>query len=150
MRPSSIISFERLYLASVVLGLLGGIWAWLHWTDMMPGGTPPQMAAMMPVIIAGGVVFSLIVDLLLWFFIARRGSEVAKWIYIVLFAIAVVGVLRSLFGGGHVELPGLVRVVSLLRVLIEAASAWLLFRPDANLWFKGSGQPPGNLHDTFS
>jgi hypothetical protein len=116
---------------------------------MMPGGTPPQMAAMMPAIMAGGVVFSLIVDLLLWFFIARRGSEVAKWIYIVLFAIAVVGVLRSLFGGGHVELPGLVRILSFLRVLIEAACAWLLFRPDANAWFKGE-RTPSNLNDTFS
>ncbi len=149
MRPSSIISFERLYLASVVLGLLGGIWAWLHWTDMMPGGTPPQMAAMMPTIMAGGIVFSLIVDLLLWFFIARRGSEVAKWIYVVLFAVAVAGVLRSLLGGGHVELPGLVCIVALLRVLVEAACAWLLFRPGANAWFKGD-RAPRDLNDTFS
>lgn len=134
MRPQSIRVFERLYLVSVLLSILGGVWTWFHWSDVLPAGTPPQAAAMMPAIIGGGLLFGIILNLLLWFFIARRGAEIAKWIFVVLFALGLAGVVRSLFGGGAV-LPGPMRIISIVQMLLQAGCTWMLFRPDSKPWF---------------
>ncbi len=148
MRPRSIVLFERAFGFNILLGIVAGIWAWTRWSAMMPPGVPPQMTTMMPIIMAVSLIGGTIINLLLLFFIARKGAEVAKWIFIVLFALGLLGVVRGLVGPAvAMTLPS--HILSVVQILIEAVCAWLLFRPDAVAWFKGD-RVPSDLHDTFS
>jgi uncharacterized membrane protein len=147
MRPKSIVQFERLFILTIVLGALSSIWSWLHWQDLMPAGTPAQTAAMMPTIMGATLVIGILINLLLLFFIARKGSEVAKWIFVVFFALGLLSVVRSLTGGA-MQLPLLMRLLSLVQIALEAGCVWLVFRPDATRWFKGERST--DLNDTFS
>ena len=89
------------------------------------------------------IVFILIY-LLLIYFISRKGSPVAKWIYVVL---AVLGLL-----GGIVAIPLMAKIgiVPLLIVIVQYAlslvSLWLLFQPDSKAWFsEGRTADPNDL-----
>jgi len=148
MRPRSIVLFERIFGFTILLGVAAGAWAWMHWNSMLPAGSPPQVATMMPIIMAGSLIGGLVINLLLLFFIARKGAEVAKWIFIVFFALGLLGVVRGLTGP-TVQMSPLTHILSVVQILIEAYCVWLLFRPDAAAWFKGE-RAPGDLHDTFS
>jgi hypothetical protein len=147
MRPRAIVLFERLYLSGVVLGAAAGLWSVLHIDRMLPPGTPPGMMASMPLITGFSLIGSVAINLLLWFFIARRGATVAKWILIVLFVIGLFGSMRMVIGI-RVQVPALMRIEAAIRLLLDAVCVWLLFRPDARLWFKG--ERPSDLHDIFS
>ncbi|MDH7638849.1 hypothetical protein [Sphingomonas oryzagri] len=149
MRPRSILLFERIFLVYVLSGLASGIWSMLHISSFVPAGMPPRMMAAMPVFMIGGVIGTLVVDLLLWFFIARRGADIARWIFVILFALGVVGVLRSLFGHPQFMLPAMVMLITVARLVLDGICTALLFRPDAVRWFKGQ-RMPGDLGDTFS
>jgi hypothetical protein len=134
----------------VIIGIASGIWTATHWSGLMPAGTPPQFVAMMPIFMAVGVAISLVVDLLLWFFIARKAAEIAKWIFVILFAVALAGMARTLFGQQqHVVLPTVTLAVSVVRLLLNGFCTALLLRPDAKRWFRGE-RGPSALHDTFS
>ncbi|HYJ28873.1 MAG TPA: hypothetical protein VEW25_00855 [Allosphingosinicella sp.] len=74
--------------------------------------------------------------LLLWL-IARRGSNVARWIWVVL---CVGGLAVSLWDIGamsRMALPDM--LMQAAQGLLTIVSIWLLFRPDANAWFARSG-----------
>jgi hypothetical protein len=148
MRPRSIMLFERVFGFTILLGAASGIWAWLHWSSMLPPGAPPQVASMMPAIMAGSLIGGVVINLLLLFFIARKGAEVAKWIFIIFFALGLLGVVRGL-ASPTVQMSPLTHILSIVQILIEAYCVWLLFRPDAVAWFKGE-RVPRDLHDTFS
>ena len=148
MRPKSIVLFERLFVFDILLGLASGAWAWMHWSDMIPAGSPPQVVAMMPAIMAGSLIGGIVINLLLLFFIARKGAEVAKWIFVVLFAIGLWSVARG-FMSPTVRMPVLTHVLVVVQMLIQAFCVWLVFRPDTVAWFKGE-RAPRDLTDTFS
>jgi hypothetical protein len=147
MRPQSIILFERIYLATVAIGVVTGIWSWLHWSELMPPGMPAAMAGIMPVIMGVSLAFGIGIDLLLWYFIARRGSNVAKWIFILFFALAILGVVRGLFVTS-VHISVFRHLISVIELSMQAVCVWLVFRPDTTRWFRG--EPSDDLHDIFS
>jgi hypothetical protein len=147
MRPQSIILFERIYLTCVALGAVAGTWSFLHVGQMMPPGAPPALTASLPLISGVSLVAGVAINLLLWFFIARRGANVAKWIFIVFFVLGLFGLVRMVMGVNTL-IPGLMRVSAAIQLVLQAACAWLVFRPDARAWFKG--ERPNDLHDIFS
>jgi drug/metabolite transporter (DMT)-like permease len=133
-RPQSIVNFERCYLGSVALGLIATA---LNWSHMQSLVAVQQSTAMVgrwyaPTLI----VVSLIINLLLWYFAARRGSVVAKWIVVVLFAFACLGIVTGF--AMHTNPPGIAGVISVVVFVLEAIAVWLLFKPDAKAWF---GEP---------
>lgn len=131
-RPSSIITFERLYLAGFALSLIG--WA-VDWPNM-----EARLAANPQTRPFGWMLFvmlalNVIVTLLLWYFTARRASVVAKWIVVVF---AGLSALRFLFNlpaalGGAMGAPTL--ILSVLTTALSVAAAAMLFRLDARAWF---------------
>jgi hypothetical protein len=135
MRPQSIVQFERLYILGIVLSLAASVWTFGHGAELLPAGAPPQAVAMLPWVAGFGIVIGLAINLCLLFFIAHRGSEVAKWIFVILFALGVAGVLRG-FGHSVVVLPLAPRLLSLCHVIIQGVCMWLMFRPDARPWFR--------------
>ncbi|CAN5366005.1 hypothetical protein BH09PSE4_BH09PSE4_09280 [soil metagenome] len=130
-RPQSIILFERLYLGALALGILNTALNWSAAGAII--ADEPALAGVaswyQPVATAIGIA----IPLLLWYFIARRGSPVAKWIMVVLSALAAAGLVWSLsVGSANLSLIGILGIIT---VLLNLAAAWTLFRPDAKPWF---------------
>ena len=144
-RPASIIWFERAYLAAVFVGIGNTLLQWPMLTarvEATPGG-----AMLGPWFLPGSIVIGLAISLLLWFFAARKGAVVAKWIVTVFFAISVVS-LPTLFATVRQGLisPAMT-VAPIIAFALHAVAVWMLFRPDAKPWFSRDST---DLKDTFS
>ncbi|MGW8188710.1 hypothetical protein [Sphingomonas hankookensis] len=134
MRPSSIVRFDRLYLASIAVGLIGNILEWpLTMARLAENPDTAALGSTAAVAAGGMIAIGVVIALLLWFFIARRGSNVAKWILVV-FTVFAIGSLVLGFTTGAVILDagGIVRLVA---VALQTAAVAFLFRPDAAAWF---------------
>lgn len=131
-RPASIITFERLYLASVALSLASWVVDWPLMQARLAAN--PQFAGFgwMPAVL---LVLSITVSLVLWFLAARRGSVVAKWLVVVFAAVAallfLINLPAALGGAVHAASFILAAATTVLRV----AAAAMLFRTDARAWF---------------
>ncbi|WP_294326725.1 hypothetical protein [uncultured Sphingomonas sp.] len=134
MRPSSIVRFDRLYLASISVGLIGNILEWpLTMARLAENPDTAALGSTAAVAAGGMIAIGVVIALLLWFFIAQRGSNVAKWILVV-FTVFAIGSLVLGFTTGAVILDagGIVRLVA---VALQTAAVAFLFRPDAAAWF---------------
>ena len=138
MRPSSIIQFERLFLGSIVLGLVNNA---LTWHDLVNAvGANPDLqrlgvtpSAMIGVVI-GLLALGIVINLVLWFLVARRGSNIAKWILTVLTALGIVSMMVSGLGHQGLTLP---MVLTLAALALQIAAIFELFRRDAVEWLHG-------------
>lgn len=74
----------------------------------------------------------------LWYAIARRGSNIAKWIYVVLVALGTLQTIASLFEPNSLSTMWL--GATLLATALSVGSAAVLFRADAVAWLAGT--PP--------
>ena len=130
MRPASIVNFERLYLVAIAISLLTTYLVW-NQTLMLVGQQPGVQLGntfLVAVTIAG-----LLIQLLLWYFIARQPIVVAKWIFVVLLGLGAISLIINVSNGAAgTAIPGL---LGLLAFALRAVAAWMLFRPDAKVWF---------------
>jgi hypothetical protein len=133
MRPASIRRFDLFFLASLALlaaGFFIGFDATVESIQAQTAGKGLQ--------VGGGFaigLFSVVlaIDLLLWFLVSRKGVGVAKWLLVVLLIIDLFG-LPSLLGDGLTVL----KMMSLLRIALEAVAIAFLFTGDAKAWIGGS------------
>ncbi|HET8612729.1 MAG TPA: hypothetical protein VFL92_08185 [Sphingomonas sp.] len=151
MRPQAIVRFEQLYIISLILSVVSAVWSYMRLSIVLPTDAP---RALVPVTMIVATAIGLIIGILLLYFIARRGSEIAKWIFIIFFVIGVIGFIRLLASFGaitHVApmVSAVTLGIALIQIVLQAVCVWLLFRPDAKAWFKGA-RTPEDLHDTFS
>ncbi|SNS47218.1 hypothetical protein SAMN06295912_10769 [Sphingomonas laterariae] len=126
MRPQSIILFERLVLATIALGVLASAINWQRTLAMI------QQFGFGATFIVVVQACSVALMLLLLYFVSRRGSEVAKWIYVVLVVIGGVNTLATFntllaMGGSGMIAP--------IQLVLQLIAIWLLFRPDSAAWF---------------
>jgi hypothetical protein len=144
-RPQSIITFERCYLGGVALGLANNALNWSNMQEQMAATPNSQLLPdwFLPATIGVG----LVITLLLWYFVARRASTVAKWILVVFFAIGLLGLPGIVAGVSSGLIAPLMAIVGLITLALNAIAVWMLFRPDAKLWFAGQKT---SLTDTFS
>lgn len=127
MRPKSIVMFERVVVISLLLGILN---AFLMWDRLSADAAAQGMTS--DTLITVQAITTAIYLLLIWF-IARKGSPVAKWIYVVL---TVLGVLLALAGMGQTMTMGAASIViTVIQYILLIFSVWLLFKPDAKAWF---------------
>ena len=138
MRPGSIVQFERLYLIMVVLGVVNAVMAWDR--SVAEIAAQPGLAAAAPYAMAAVVGFSTLLYLLLWYFIARRASRAAKWIYVVLVAISLASVVLQVAGGRFGIDAAAVVGLAVLALMLWCAA--LLFRPDSVRWLAAGGAAP--------
>ena len=147
-RPASIVNFERCYLGSLVLGFVTLAFSWNAQMAMLQRN--PATAQLGGGALYGSLLFGLVVGavitLVLWYFAARRGSVVAKWIIVVFFAFGVLVLLNSLSKG--TVTPGLGGVLTIANTVLQAVAVWMLFKPDAKAWFADNGRA-ANVGDTF-
>ncbi|MEM7665305.1 MAG: hypothetical protein AAF250_05570 [Pseudomonadota bacterium] len=129
MRPQSIDTFDKLYLGALVVGLLNYLVSW----DTMMEELAATGFGMVFAIITAGISYGI--SLLLWYFISRRASNVAKWILVVL---TVIGLLFIPFG--LIEAPILELILTLVITAMQIAAIYFLFRPDAKAYLESGGK----------
>ena len=140
MRPASIVLFEKLYIATIVIGLIGVVLSWNSLTAMAQA-QPGVTASVGSGILIGALVFGFLIPLLLLYFIARRASNVAKWIFVLLTAFSAYSFIA---GVANPHTPkGFLLGLNAVSLLLTLYCAWLLFRPDAKAWLvtKGANAP---------
>ncbi|MFD1786946.1 hypothetical protein ACFSC3_05100 [Sphingomonas floccifaciens] len=131
LRPKSIDLFERCYLGGWAVGLINTL---ISWTNVRQD--PRIIAAAEQVgswYLSTITAIGLAIPLILWFFIARKGSVVAKWIMVGLTALGVAGLALSFARGQYPA--GIAGILGLAGVVLNIAAAAMLFRPDAKPWF---------------
>jgi hypothetical protein len=128
MRPASIVNFERLYVGAIIVGLVNTYLSWDKSLAMLRS-QPVQVGSGF---LIGTTAFGLAIQLLLWFFIARRGSVVAKWLLVVLFALGILLLIVALVR--NPAIGGVTGVLALVNYALQAAAVWMLFRPDSKAW----------------
>jgi len=132
MRPASIIRFDQLYLGAIALGIINTVLA--YDSTMAQLEADPAIAAVGmagPGVIIGLSAFSFFISLLLWYFISRRASTVAKWILVVLTVIGLLGIPAALMMA-----PLMQTIITLVISAMQVGALWFLFRPDAKSWFE--------------
>jgi hypothetical protein len=135
VRPNAIVWFERLYLGSWLLSLIGLAYNWGSMHEMIEQNPVSQqfgVGTLMNMVIAG-IALGALVTLVLWYFTARQHSVVAKWFVVGFFVLGLFGVpaLIRLFTTGELTTAFLQAGVFVL----HAASVWMLFQRDARVWF---------------
>ena len=99
MRPPSIVNFERLFLAALALGLIGLVLGFDAATAQLARESAlRQLGIGASELLIGVSAAWLAIYLLLWFLIARKASNVAKWILVILSAIGAIFFLPALTG----------------------------------------------------
>jgi len=135
MRPKSIVMFERLFLASLAMGLF--VLA-LGYEDMMAAlANEPtfQKAGVGAGFVIGLLAVVYAVYLLLWYLTARQGVNAAKWIVVVLTVLDALAALRALAGPWDAML-----LLSLAARALAVAAVVYLFQPDAVAWLTRAKQ----------
>ncbi|PVE59715.1 hypothetical protein DC429_04820 [Arthrobacter sp. TPD3018] len=142
IKPPSIARFEQFYWASVILGLINTA---LNWK------TSQALIAANPVLAGASWIvpvtqlIGLLIAVLLWFFIVRRPSVVAKWIQVVFAALGAFGIASALFMLAMGRVPVTIQVVlGLVANILYIAAAVMLFKPDAKEWL-GEGRDPDDI-----
>ena len=129
MQPSSIRKFTLFYLASFLVTLAATA---LNFEGLLATAEAQAGARLgFGILIASTLVWAAIL-LLLWYLIARKGFAIAKWIFVLFFLFNVVTSF-GIFAGGLTVSEGM----ALLALVLQAASAYYLFQPDAKAWFAG-------------
>ncbi|MFD1949524.1 hypothetical protein ACFSGX_01925 [Sphingomonas arantia] len=130
MRPKSIVQFEYVYIAALLLGivatyLMAGQTAALMQMNGMPvsEGALITIQWVMAAILAGIALLA-----------SRKASNVARWIVIVLCGLAVVSFLFSV---RNLSAMGSVSILAVSQFVLSIVVIYLLFRPDAKAWFAG-------------
>lgn len=135
-RPASIVLFEKLYILVIVIGVIAVALSWssLNAAAAAQPGVSPSVGSG---ILIGALIFGFLIPLLLLYFIARRASNIAKWIFVVLTAFSLYSFIAGL--SNPVMPKGLLMIVNLVSLALTLYCAWLLFRPDAKAWLESKG-----------
>lgn len=132
MRPASITKFDQLYLGAMALGIVNSVIAFDSTMAQLQADPAVAGTGMDgPGFIIGVSVFSFAIILLLWFFISRRASSIAKWVLVVFTVIGTLMLPMSL-----AAVPFFQLIVTLIITAMQIAAVWYLFQPDAKAWFE--------------
>lgn len=148
-RPASIIWFERFYLGALAIGFANSAFTWSSLQERMAAVPNSQSLPswFMPVVLIASLLIALVISLLLWHFVARRGSTVAKVIVVIFFVIGLFGLPSTVMGVSSGLISPLTALVSLITFALNAAAVWMLFRPDTKSWFD---KKTPDLKNTFN
>lgn len=133
MRPQSIVMFERLFLAALAISAISTFIVYDGVARALATDASMQQLGLGSGFLIGLLVASFAIYLLLWYLIAHKAANVAKWILVVLVAL---GILTSL--------PGLLQasfdvamLSGLAALALEVGAVACLFRGDASAWLRG-------------
>lgn len=134
VRPKSIRLFELFYLGSVLVGAVNTAMTWAETSASVEAAQVREMLGQwfMPL----STVFLYTLWLLLWYFAARLRSNIARWVVVAFYGLALIGFLFTLVVGAEpASLPLALSVVSLA---FTTVAVFFLFQRDTAVWFGGS------------
>ncbi|HEX7849115.1 MAG TPA: hypothetical protein VF485_05210 [Sphingomonas sp.] len=133
-RPKSIRLFELFYLGSVLVGAVNTAMTWAETSASAEALQVQQMLGQwfLPL----STVFLYTLWLLLWYFTARFASNVARWVVVVFYLLALVGFVFTL--GVGATPAGLPLALSGASLVLTTVAVFFLFRRDAMAWFGAS------------
>ncbi|MGN6820025.1 MAG: hypothetical protein ACTHJR_15275 [Sphingomonas sp.] len=130
-RPKSIRLFELFYLGSVLVGAINTA---MTWAENAASAEAIQVRQMLgPWFLPLSTVFLYTLWLLLWYFTARQRSNVARWVVVVFYALALIGFVFTLAVGATPA--GLPLALSAVSLVLTTVAVIFLFRRDAAEWF---------------
>lgn len=138
MPPPSITRFSRLFLISVGFGLINTVLSFSKTQALL--AADPAMAELgfgSGFIISIAIV-GIAVPLLLWFFIARRASNVAKWVLVVITGLGLLMMPSTLSSANQMGYLWL--FMALAVTALQLIAIYYLFRADAREWLESRGQ----------
>lgn len=140
MRPKSIIQFEWVYIAVILIGIASSA---LSWNDMMATVQVQQMVARFGMAMVWiPLAIGILLQIAFLYFIARRGSVVVKWIFVVLTGL---GVVWSAFAVATQGAPNAIEgVLTVTQIVLQVVAIVLVFRPDTPPWF-GEDEAADNI-----
>ena len=135
IRPAPIIWFERLYLAGLLISAF----------YMGPILRAAGSGSISPLFLIGIVAFGFGLPLLLTLLVSRRRNNIAKWLLVGLFGLAV-----ALTVYGQMDSSDWGWSASGLAIwALQAVAIALLFAPSSRAWLGNKGIPQAQLHSTF-
>jgi hypothetical protein len=138
MRPASINMFDRYFLGALVLALLNLPLAYQDSLDILKANPATAAAGYGSGFIITVMVFSLGIPFLLWFLIARRASNIAKWILVVMTGLGMLMMIPSL--PILLQRGGLSNAITLILTALQLFAISFLFRADAKAWLASRGR----------
>jgi hypothetical protein len=128
--------FERLYLASVAIGLVNAV---------LNIATAERLLAANPATqgLGGGFVLAMIalsaaISLTLWYFTARRASNLAKWLIVILAVWTATSVVLGIADRSTGFADSVIG--PLVALGLELVAIFFLFQPDARRWFDNGAE----------
>lgn len=140
-RPVSIQNFERFFWASMVVGILGTYFAWPRIEAALAKSGSPVGGAAAVIVLA----FFSAISVGLWYGIARRASNIVRWIYILWMGFGSGSTLMSLLDPQTPRDTAM--AFSLASTALTVASIICLFRRDAVTWLKGKPVTDARIFD---
>lgn len=121
--PRPIRWFERLALLSLAVGIPGSALSFRQ--TVAASGASPAF-----VVTAQTAVFATL--LLIVLAISRRGSNIARWLYVLLLVSGIAMMMPRL---GALYYSGAAGLIQIAQIFLQLASAYFLFAPGAPAWF---------------
>ncbi len=135
MRPRSMILYERVYGVKILFAAALALWVQTH-LSLLPAGV---LARLSPGQIAAGTMVSLLVDVALLYWVARRAMRIARDITLLLFLCATLITVYGLAVGTPLTDPR--HILSLILFAIRAGAMALLLSPESRRWFREMNAP---------
>lgn len=145
MRPPSIRLFDKVYLTGLVLDLVPPLLnfaAVAAQAEMQARQSGLKVAGIGQPLAAGSLALLVLTFGLLWYFIARRASTVAKWIFVAVTAYDLLNFSQALVQPGFAR--SYLVALNVASVLLHIYAASLLFKTDARAWFERGGADADN------
>lgn len=145
MKPNTIVWFDRLFWAGAVLAV-ASLAVNFDIVTAAAGSEPgAQMGAAVGGIIGFGVVLGLYI--LAWYFVSKKASNVARWIYTIIVTLIFLVTLVGAAGLAAGLVTPLQVLIDVARFGLWLAGAVLLFLPASNGWFMRGGKPDKDVFE---
>lgn len=138
MRPASIVTFDRLYLVAIGLGLINSVLSLPHAEQVLADNPAMQQLRLGAVTLYVLLALTVAIQLGLWHFVAHRGSSLARWLLIAVTALGLLNLPMALRQLGQGAGLGILLTVAIEAMRIVAIG--FLFRADARPWFVGAAR----------
>lgn len=140
MRPLSIKRFEQLYLAAVAVGWVSFMLSFSYISAQIARDPAVAQVGYGPGILIGTMVLTTGVSILLWYFTARRASNLSKWILVILALLGLMSLPGSIATAS--QIGGLRTALILGSLAAQLLGIAFLFRRDSRDWFANQGRSP--------
>jgi hypothetical protein len=139
VRPGSIARFELLYLIAIVVGIANSLLSLDGTLRALEANSTIAALGVGKGVLLGAIALNVAIDLLLWFLVARRASNVAKWVLVVLAGFSLTDLPALL---SRIASHSITTIIVLAILLLKVLAISFLFHADARDWLgKGKDNP---------